>query len=182
MGSAIKKAANATLGFFREVGNVIGNSTKKVIEVIVNGTKKVVNFFKKVITYCWNGIKIAGKLFYCAGKQIIHTLTGKKGIPYLIDFFNEIKKKNVSIKDENDNEINPNDYLRGIAEKMQEGDTIKLKSELMRKETKSEEDSFRDFETKDDDPSEILGLNIGDSIAKVGEKEMRFENFSYDRH
>ena len=84
----------------------------------------------------------------------------------MIEFFNETKKKNVSIKDDNDNEINPNDYLREIAEKMQDGDTMKLKCEVIRKDTNSEGDPFKDFETEDDDPNKILGLNIGDSQPK----------------
>lgn len=160
MGGAIKKAANATVGFFKKVGEKIVNATKKVVEVAVNGAKKVATFFKKVISYCWNGIKIVGKLFYCVGKQIVHTLTGKNGIPHLIGFFNELKKKNVSIKDENGNEINPEDYLSSIGQQMKDGDTLKLQHEIIKGETKSEEESFRDFEGGDDDPKSIFGLNI----------------------
>ena len=178
MGGAIKKAANATVGFFKKVGEKIINATKKVVEVVVNGVKKVASFFKKVISYCWNGIKIVGKLFYCAGKQIVHTLTGKSGIPYLIEFFNELKKKNVSIKDENNNEIKPEDYLSSVGQQMKEGDTLKLKHEIIKKETKSEKESFKDFEEGDDDPNDILGLNITESTAKVEEKEIEFDNIS----
>ena len=158
MGGAIKKAANATVGFFKKVGEKIVNATKKVVEVAVNGAKKVATFFKKVISYCWNGIKIVGKLFYYGGKQIVHTLTGKSGIPHLIEFFNELKKKNVSIKDENDNEINPEDYLSSVMQQMKEGDTIKIQHEIIKKEDKSEEESFRDFEEGDDDLNDISGF------------------------
>ena len=160
MGSAIKKAANATIGFFKKVGEKIVNATKKVIEVVVNGAKKVATYFKKVISYCWDGIKIVGKLFYFAGKQIIYTLTGKSGIPYLIEFFNELKKKNVSIKDENDKEINPEDYLNSCAQQMKAGDTFKMTGEIIKGDTKSEEESFKDFTEEEDDPKAILGLNI----------------------
>ena len=156
MGGAIKKAVNATIGFFKKVGEKIVNATKKVVEVAVNGAKKVATFFKKVISHCWNGIKIVGKLFYCAGKQIVHTLTGKSGIPHLIGYFNELKKKNVSIKDENDNEIKPEDYLSSIGQKMKNGDTLKLQYEIINGETKSEEESFREFEEGDDDPNDII--------------------------
>ena len=178
MGNAIKKAANATVGFFRKVGEKIVNGTKKVLEVIVNGAKKVATFFKKVISYCRDGIKIVGKLFYYAGKQIVHTLTGKSGIPYLIEFFEELTKKNVSIKDENDNEVNPEDYLNNLKDQMQEGDTLKLKHEIIKKEIKSETESFREFEQEDDDPKDILGLKFNESIAKVGAREINLDNIN----
>lgn len=178
MGSAIKKAANATIGFFKKVGEKIVNATKKVIEVVVNGAKKVATYFKKVISYCWDGIKIVGKLFYFAGKQIIYTLTGKSGIPYLIEFFNELKKKNVSIKDENDKEVNPEDYLNSCAQQMEEGDTLKLKKEIIKKDIKSEEKSFKDFTEEKDDLNDILGLNINDSLVNVEDREIKFEDIS----
>lgn len=177
MGSAIKKAANATIRFFREVGEKIVGGTKKVVEIIVDGVKKVATFFKKVISYSLNEVKIVGKLFYIAGKQIIHTLLNKKGITHLKEYLNELKKKNISIEDENNNEVEPESFCRDMAKQMQEGDTVKIKQEIIRKETKSEKDSFKDFEGEDD-PIDILGLTISDSFAKVEGKEISLDNIS----
>ena len=178
MGSAIKKAVNVTVGFFKKVGEKIVDGTKKVVEVFVNGVKKVATFFKKVISFCRNGIKIVGKFFYCAGKQIIHTLTGKSGIPHLKEFFNELKKKNISMKDENNKEINPDEYWDSIAGQMNEGDTVKFKHEIIPGKKKSEVDSFKDFEENEDDPNDILGLKINDSVARVENEEMKFDDIS----
>ena len=176
MGNAIKKAANATIDFFKKAGEFIYNTSKKVIEVIVNGSKKVATFFKKIISYCRDGIKIVGKLFYCAGKQAIHTLTGKKGIPYLKEFFNDLKKKNIEIKDQNNKEIDTNNYLNHLENQMVEGDTLKLTGTITKKETKNEEDSFRDFENEEEDPNSVLGLNLQDSTAKIGDEEINLSN------
>ena len=164
MGNTIKKVVNATVGFFRKVGEKIVNGAKKVVEVIVNGVKKVATFSKRVISYIWKGIKILGKLFYYAGKQILHTLSGKKGIPHLIEFFNELKEKNVSIKDENNNDVKPEDYLNDLKEQMQEGDTLKIKTEIIRNENKNETSSISDFGEEKDDYKDILGLSVSDSI------------------
>lgn len=176
MGNAIKTAANATIDFFKKVGEFIYNSSKKVIEVVVNGSKKVATFFKKIISYCWDGIKIVGKLFYCAGKQAIHTLTGKKGIPYLKEFFNDLKKKNIEIKDHNNKEIDTNNYLTNLENQMVDGDTLKLTGIITKKEVKSEVDSFRDFIDEEEDPNQVLGLNLQDSTAKIGDEEINLSN------
>lgn len=178
MGNAVKKCANVTLSFFSKVGHIVSDGIKKTSEIVVNGVKKVFSFFKKVIEYCWNGIKIVGKLFYCAGKQLIHTLTGKSGIPYLVEFYNELINKNVNVKDENNNNINPNNYFNDIQSKMEEGDQVKVKMEIVKKKgNQTEDDMFKDF-AENDDEEDILGLDIKESTAKIGNNDVSFDNIS----
>ena len=180
MGNAIKVVASKTMNFFASVGNFIKTGVKKVAEVVVNGVKKVVSFFKKIIEYSYNGIKIVGKLISAVGRQLIHTLTFKKGIPYLIEFYNELKSKNVSVKDENNKEVNPNEFFNKLAENMDENDQIKIKAEV-EKTDKSQEQSICDFEENDDDELNylnIVGLTEKDAVAKIGDGEVSLDNIS----
>ena len=176
MGGAIKKAANATLDFFRNAASFIFDSVKKVVELVVNGVKKIGTYIKKIISYCWNGVKILGKLLYSGGKKLIQILTGLPGISHIIEFFKNLMSKKVNIVDENNNNINPEDYFSNIKKEMKEGDTVKIKTEIINSFEKTEEQSFRDFAEKDDDDDDvksILGLDIQDSIVKVGNKELK---------
>lgn len=180
MGNGIKAVAYKTLNFFESVGNLIKTGVRKVSEVVVNGVKKVVSFFKKIIEYSYNGIKIVGKLIYALGRQLIHTLTFKKGIPYLIDFYNELKSRNVSVKDEKNNEVNPNEFFNNLAEQMGENDQIKLLAQIAKTE-KSEEQIINDFEENDEDELNYLqleGLTEKDAVAKIGDGEISLDNIS----
>ena len=85
--------------------------------MIINGVKTVVNYSKKILEYCWNGIKIIGKLLYAGGQELNHILTNKLGIPYLIQYFRELKNKRVKILNENNFEIDPQNSLTILVEK-----------------------------------------------------------------
>ena len=151
MGSAIKKVANATVNFFRKVKNFICEGAKKVAEIVVNGVKTVINYFKKLLEYSWNGIKIFGKMIYYAGKQIIHSLCGKEGIPYLIEFYNSLQEKGISVRDENNNEINPKNFFDDIEKKMGQNDHLEIHNQIKQnKDEKDEQKSIHDFKEKDD--------------------------------
>ena len=178
MGNAIKAAASKTLNFFKKIGSYIKTGVKKVAEVVVNGVKKVVNFFKKIIEYSYNGIKIVGKLFYALGRQLIHSLTFKKGIPYLIDFFNDLKSKNVKVKDENNNDLKPNQFFDNLAKNMSENDQLLVKAEVVHTE-QSQDQSVADFKNKDDNEElSYLGLTEKEPIGKIGDKEISLDNIS----
>ena len=178
MGNGIKAVAYKTLSFFESVGNLIKTGVKMVSEVVVNGVRKVVSFFKKIIEYSYNNIKIVGKLMYALGRQLIHTLTFKKGIPYLIDFYNELKSRNVSVKDEKNNEVNPNEFFNNLANQMGENDQIKIKAEIAKTE-KSEEQTICDFTENDDEELNYLeGLTEKDAVAKIGDREISLDNIS----
>ncbi len=178
MGNAIKAAASKTLNFFKKIGSYIKAGTKKVIEVFVNGVKKIVSFFKKIIEYTYNGVKIVGKLFYALGRQLIHTLTFKKGIPHLIDFFNELKSKNVKVKDENNNDLNHNQFFENLSQQMGENDQIRLYAEVIHTD-KSQEQSVEDFKSEDDNKElSYLGLKEEKPIAKIGENEISLDSIS----
>ena len=178
MGNAIKAAASKTLNFFKKIGSYIKTGVKKVAEVVVNGVKKVVNFFKKIIEYSYNGVKIVGKLLYALGRQLIHTLTFKKGIPHLIDFYNELISKNVKVKDEKNNDINPNQFFQNFAQNMGENDQIKVKAEVVHTD-QSQDQSVEDFKNGDDEEElGYLGLTEEEPIAKIGEKEISLDNIS----
>ena len=178
MGNAIKAAASKTLNFFKKIGSYIKAGTKKVIEVFVNGVKKIVSFFKKIIEYTYNGVKIVGKLFYALGRQLIHTLTFKKGIPHLIDFYNELISKNVKVKDEKNNDINPNQFFQNFAQNMGENDQIRLYAEVIHTD-KSQEQSVEDFKSEDDNKElSYLGLKEEKPIAKIGENEISLDSIS----
>lgn len=163
MGSAIKKVANATVNFFRKVKNFICEGAKKVAEVVVNGVKTVINYFKKLLEYSWNGIKIFGKMIYYAGKQIIHSLCGKEGIPYLIEFYNSLQEKGISVRDENNNEINPKNLFDDIEKKMGPNDHLEIHNQIKQNEDeKDEQKSIHDFKEKDDfdDLKKIIGMKV----------------------
>ena len=178
MGNAIKRVANCTLNFFGKVKGLICDASKKIAEVVVNGVKKIVNYFKKILEYSWNGIKIVAKLLYYGGKELIHTLTSKLGIPYLIQYFIELINKKVIVKDENNNIIDPQIYFKLAAQKMNAGDQIKIKSEIIHiNNEKDEMKSIQDFEDHDE-LEDINGLQKKDSIAIIDEKEVKLDNIS----
>ena len=180
MGNAMKKVADCTLNFFGKVKDLISKAFHKVSEVMINGVKKIVSFFKKIIEYSWNGVKIVGKLLYCAGKQLIHTLTGKSGIPYLIEFYNELVNKNVQVKDEKNNFIKPFEYFNNAKLKMEEGDQIKVKTEIIKNNSEYDRQKpIEDFADNDEeDLQDILGLEIKDGVAKVGDSDISIDSIS----
>lgn len=178
MGTVIKAAANKTLNFFGKIGSLLKEGINKVAEVVVNGVKKVVSYFKKIIEYSYEGVKIVGKLLYALGKQLVHTLTFKKGIPYLIEYYNELKSKGVTLKDEHNTEINPNQFFNNFAEKMNDNDQIRIKAEIVPTD-KSQEDSIADFKDEDDaEELKYLGLTEEEGVAKIGENEINLDNIS----
>ena len=176
MGNVIKVAASKTLNFFKKIGSIIKTGVKKVAEVVVNGVKKVVSFFKKIIEYSYNGVKIVGKLFYALGRQLIHSLTFKKGIPYLIDFYNELISKNVKVKDENNNDLKPNQFFDNLAQQMGENDQIKVKAEIFHTD-QSQEQSCDDFKNSDDS-EELRYLSETGPIGKIEGNEISLDNIS----
>ena len=174
MGNAIKAVANKTIDFFKKIGRII----KKAVEVVVNGVKKIVNYFKKIIEYAYNGVKIVGKLIVAQGRKLINTLTFKKGIPYLINFFIELIKKKVNLIDENDNKIDPYDFFINFGKQMDENDQIKVKVEAPNID-KSQDDAVFDFGEKNSkDLNYFPGLKEEEPIAKIGEKEISLDNIS----
>jgi hypothetical protein len=180
MGNAIKTVASKTMNFFAKVAKLIKTGVQKIGEVIVNGVKKVVSYFKKIIEYSYNGVKIVGKLIAALGKQLVHTLTFKKGIPHLIDFYNELKSRNVKIKSETGEEVKPDQFFENLAQQMGENDQLRVKTEIIKTE-QSQDQSVCDFEEDDeDDLSFIQGLNEKDSCAKIGDKEVSLDNISRD--
>ena len=119
--------------------------------MIINGVKTVVQYFKKILEYCWNGIKIIGKLLYAAGQELIHILTNKLGIPYLIQYFRELKNKGVKILNENNVEIDLQTSLTILASKMKQNDQIMIKEKIIRKVTQEDEEkSESDFKQNDE--------------------------------
>lgn len=180
MGNGIKAVASKTMNFFTSVAKLIRTGVQRVAEVVVNGVRKVVSFFKKIIEYSYNGVKIVGKLISALGKQLIHTLTFKRGIPYLIDFYNELKSRNVDIKDDKNQEVNPNQFFNNLAENMGENDQIRIKVEVT-KTNQSQEQSICDFEENDDEELKYLqieGLTEKNSVAKIGDSEISLDNIS----
>ena len=178
MGNAIKTVASKTMNFFAKAASFVKTGVRNVAEVMVNGVKKVVSFFKKVIEYSYNGVKIAGKLLSYLGRQIIHTLTFKKGIPHLIEFYNELKSRNVNIKDEKGEDVNPDQFFNNFAEQMGENDQIKIKVDICKTE-KSMEESICDFENNDEEELKYIeGLNVKESYAKIGDKEISLDTIS----
>ena len=119
--------------------------------MIINGVKTVVKYFKKILEYCWNGIKIIGKLLYAGGQELIHILTNKLGIPYLIQYFRELKNKGVKILNENNVEIDLQTSLTILASKMKQNDQIMIKEKIIRKVTQEDEEkSESDFKQNDE--------------------------------
>ena len=178
MGNAIKRVANCTLNFFGKVKGLICDASKKIAEVVVNGVKKIVNYFKKILEYSWNGIKIVAKLLYYGGKELIHTLTSKLGIPYLIQYFIELINKKVIVKDENNNRMDPQAYFSIAAQKMKPNDIIKVKHEIIHINNERDElKSIKDFE-ENDELEDINGLQKKDSIAIIDDKEVNLDNIS----
>ena len=103
--------------------------------MIINGVKTVVKYFKKILEYCWNRIKNIGKLLYAGGQELIHILTNKLGIPYLIQYFRELKNKGVKILNENNVEIDLQTSLTILASKMKQNDQIMIKEKIIRNDT-----------------------------------------------
>ena len=176
MGSVIKSVAKTTLSFFKTVKDVICDAFTAVATVIINGVKTVVQYFKKILEYCWNGIKIIGKLLYAAGQELIHILTNKLGIPYLIQYFRELINKGVKILNENNVQIDPQNSLTILASKMRQNDQIMIKQKIIRNDTQEdEEQSENDFKQND----ELDGIvQQTDSVAIVGNKEIKLDNLS----
>ncbi len=178
MGNAIKKVANCTLSFFRKVKNLICDASKKVIEVIVNGVKTVVSYFKKVLMYVWNKIKIVAKLLYSGGKQAIQILTNKEGIFYLIQYFNDLINKNVQVRDMNNNIIVPQLYFGNFLINASLNDQIRVNAHIISNRNEiEEEETIKDFIEKDE-LSEIPGFKQNNSVACTKDREITFDNIS----
>jgi hypothetical protein len=179
MGNAIKRVADCTLSFFRKVKNLICDVSQKVVEVIVNGVKTVVNYFKKVFVYIWNKIKIIGKLLYYGGKQIIQILTNKLGILNLIQFFNELIKKKVQVRDQNNNNItDPQSFFVKLANQMKPNYQIQINTLIIPiQNEREEEETIIDF-TENDKFSDIPGLSQNDSVACTDDREIKFDTIS----
>jgi len=178
MGNAIKKVANCTLSFFRKVKDLICDASKKVIEVIVNGVKTIVSYFKKVLVYVWNKIKIVAKLLYYGGKQAIQVLTNKEGIIYLIQYFNDLINKKVQVRDMNNNIIVPQFYFGNIFNQANQNDQIKVNAHIIsNRNEREEEETTRDFIEKDE-LSEIPGFKQNDSVACTKDREITFDDIS----
>ena len=178
MGNAIKKVANCTLSFFRKVKNLICDASKKVVEVIVNGVKTVVSYFKKVLVYVWNKIKIFAKLLYYGGKQAIQILTNKEGIIYLIQYFNDLIHKKVQVRDDNNNIIVPQSYFVDLYNRAKPFDQIKVNAQIVPIRNEREEvDTTIDFIEKDE-ISEIPGLKQNNSVACTKDREITFDDIS----
>lgn len=178
MGNAIKKVANCTLSFFRKVKDLICDASKKVIEVIVNGVKTIVSYFKKVLVYIWNKIKIVAKLLYYGGKQAIQVLTNKEGIIYLIQYFNDLINKNVQVRDMNNNIIVPQFYFGNIFNQANQNDQIKVNAHIISNRNEREEvETTRDFIEKDE-LSEIPGFKQNNSVACTNDREITFDDIS----
>ena len=175
MGNAIKCAVKSTLSFFRKVKEVICDVFSVVATVVIKGVKTVVKYFKKIIEYVWNGIKIVGKLLYVGGKKLMHFLSNKLGISYLIQFFVELKTKRVRILDEKTNkDIDPISALNHLQNQMKTNDQVKIGIQMIHNETIVEEEkSTRDFKEKDD--LEGIGLQQRDSVAVISERESERE-------
>ena len=119
--------------------------------MIINGVKTVVKYFKKILEYCWNRIKNIGKLLYAGGQELIHILTNKLGIPYLIKYFRELKNKGVKLLNENNVEIDLQTSLTILASKMKQNDQIMIKEKIIRKVTQEDEEkSESDFKQNDE--------------------------------
>ena len=178
MGNAIKRVANCTLSFFRKVKNFICDISKKVVEVIVNGVKTVISYFKKVLVYVWNKIKIVSKLLYYGGKHVIQMLTNKQGIPYLIQYFNELINKKVQVRDENNNIIIPQFYFGKFYTQMNQIEQLQVKTQIIPIKTeREEEETIKEF-TERDDLSDILGFQKNDSVACTKDREIKFDDIS----
>ena len=177
MGNHIKNIARSTIIFFNKAKNFISSSVNKVAEIIVNGAKKVVTFVKKVIKYCYNGVKIIGKLIYYKGKQLINILTNKSGIVHLIEYYKELKKQNIEVIDENNNNIEPEEYFRNLSEKMEEHDQVKIKTEIIKNNSSLEQSQTMCLfaEEDDDDIKSLLGINESDIIVKTGSEDNKTE-------
>lgn len=175
MGNVIKSAVNSTLSFFRRVKEVICDAFNAVATVVVNGVKTVVNYFKKILEYTWNGIKILGKLLYVAGKKLIHLLTNKLGIPYLIQYFLNLKNKGIKMVDETTNkESDPISGLAQIAGTIKPNSQIKVGIQILDHKTEEEgENSIMDF--KENDDLEGIGLHQTNSVAIIGEREINLD-------
>lgn len=178
MGNAIKKVANCTLSFFRKVKNLICDASKKVVEVIVNGVKTVVSYFKKVLIYVWNKIKIAAKLLYYGGKQAIQILSNKEGIIYLIQYFNDLINKNVQVRDMNNNIIVPQIYFGNLFIQANQNDQIKVNAHIISNRNEIEEvETTKDF-IETDEISEIPGFKQNDCVACTKDREIKFDDIS----
>ena len=184
MGNILKNVVNSTLNFFSKIKDIIIRSSKKVYEVVINGVKRVVTYFKKIIEFCWKGIKIIAKLIYYKGKQLISILADKVGIPYIIRYLQELKNKNVSIRDERNNIIDPKEYLSNLGEQMEKYDQIKLKVEIVKNDNSVQQSqSVKDFEENDDDEISNANINEYAPIAKTENKEYSLDiNEEADNH
>ena len=178
MGNAIKKVANCTLSFFRKVKNLICDASKKVIEVIVNGVKTVVSYFKKVLVYIWNKIKIFAKLLYYGGKQVIQILTNKEGIFNLIQYFNDLINKKVQVRDMNNNIIVPQYFFGNLFNLANQNDQIKVNAQIISIRNEREEvETTKDF-IETDEISEIPGFKQNNSVACTKDREIRFDDIT----
>lgn len=168
MGNIIKRIANSVLSFFKKVGNIISEATKKICTAVVNGAKKVIEYFKKIYVYesKEKEMKVITKAFYYQGHQYIQTLTGKKGIPALIQFFKELSNKKVIIKDENNKEVDFVKQLNNIKREMADDDMIKVRYELSKKNKPNEIDrDIDDFDVNEDSLEDILELKTNENLG-----------------
>ena len=82
------------------------------------------------------------------------------------------------MKDEKNNDINPNQFFQNFAQNMGENDQIKVKAEVVHTD-QSQEQSVDDFKNGDDEEElGYLGLTEEEPIAKIGEKEISLDNIS----
>ena len=176
MGNAIESIVETTKSFFIRVKEVICDAFNALATVIINGVKTVVSYFKKIIEYVWNGITIIGKLLYVGGKKIIHILSNKLGIPYLIQYFQDFKNKGIKVY-QNNTQIDPKAYLEKLKEQISPRSQVTIKLEIKDNPTQEDEEkSIRDFKEHDDLDS--LGFKLSDSVAIVGNKEIKLDNLS----
>lgn len=176
MGNQIKRIVKNVLNFFKKASQLILETSKKICEAMVNGAKKLYQYYKKVFYYDSKGIKLISKAIYFQGHQYIHSLTGKKGIPLLIKFFKELSDKKVTIKDENNKEIDIIQHFKDLEKKMDENDMIKLRYEICKKNN-IENDDEEDFgDDNEDSLEDILDLKTNENFGNSEEEKKEINN------
>ena len=81
----------------------------------------------------------------------------------MIEFYNSLQEKGISVRDENNKEIEPKKFFDDIEKKMGKNDHVDIQTNIIPNEDeKDEQKSIHDFKEKDDfdDLKKIIGMKV----------------------